>query len=111
MTFYIGLTIGSHFDNVPPVELSVSGYDRVPSAQIDKNWSEPDITGKITNKKVITFSSPTTDDFGVVTGFGIWNQAIGGKLLCHGSFDTAVSIPIGALVSFPIGYLTIGGDN
>ena len=83
---YIGLltTMPTGDDGTGLVEVSGGGYAR------------PQISfGAYVSRRIASSNAPSwtaSGNWGTVVGFGIWDAAAGGNLLCYGTFNTPVTI-------------------
>ena len=120
-TLYVGLFTANPSDTGGGTEVTGGSYARVAVTGSLANWAGTQSAGSTTassgtggttsNNNAITFPSPTAN-WGVVTGFGVFDAASGGNLLIYGSLTTSKTINNGdAAPSFAAGALTYQEDN
>jgi hypothetical protein len=119
---YVGLFTTNPTDSTAGTEVSGNAYARVTVASSLANWAGTQAaastvassgnTGTTSNNGTITFPAPTPGNWGVVTGFGIFDAATGGNLLIYGALTTSKTINNGdSAPSFAAGALTFQIDN
>lgn len=121
VTHYVGLFTTNPTDISGGVEVTGGSYARVALTANLTNWSgsqAPGSTvasagtdGTIENNVAITFAAPTAN-WGVVTGFGIFDALTAGNLWIYSALTTSKTVNNGdATPSFPISALTFQADN
>lgn len=120
-THYVGLFTANPTDVGGGTEVTGGAYARVAVTASLANWSgsqTPGTTvassgtdGTIENNIVITFPAPTAN-WGVVTGFGIFDAATAGNLWIYSALTASKTINNGdAAPSFGVSALTFQADN
>lgn len=119
-TLYIGLTTSASGDTGPGTEVSGGNYSRVAVTSSLANWAgtqsagstvaSSGTSGTTTNNAAITFPTPSAD-WGVVTGFAIYDAASAGNMLIYGSLGASKTINNGDAVQFNAGVLSFQIDN
>lgn len=120
-THYVGLFTTNPSDVGGGVEVSGGSYARVAINASLANWSGSQAAGStvasngtdgtIENNVVITFPAPTAN-WGVVTGFGIFDASSGGNLWIYSALQVNKAINNGdGAPSFAVGALTFQADN
>jgi hypothetical protein len=82
-----------------------TGYARVAKTNNTTTWANAASRIKATGVAV-TFPAITLS-YGSVTGWGIWDAATAGNLICWGTFSTAKTYTTTDLADFPAGTLTL----
>jgi hypothetical protein len=105
---YIGLYTANPTDAGGGTEVSGGSYARVQRDPLDANWTGASSTdGATDNAAVITFPTPSAN-WGVITGFGIFDASSGGNLLIWGSITPNKTVNNGdPAPNFPTGDLNI----
>ena len=119
-TVYIGLDTATSDDASGGTEVTGGSYARVAVASSLANWNSSQgaagvassgADGTTENAGAITFPAPTAN-WGVVTGFRIWDAATGGNALIYQALTTPKTINSGDTApSFGAGALSIQIDN
>jgi len=89
-------------------EVTGGSYAPVQRDPLDANWTGASSTDGLTdNAAALTYPAPTAN-WGVVTGFALWDAATAGNLLIYGALTTSKTVNNGdAAPNFPIGALDI----
>lgn len=120
-TVYVGLLTAACSDSSPGTEVSGGSYARVGVSSSLVNWAGTQSAGSTTassgtggttsNNGAITFPAPTAN-WGVVTGYAVFDAASAGNMLICTTLTTSKTINNGdAAPSFAAGALTIQIDN
>src|SRR5690242_11433971 len=120
-TWYIGLFTANPTDTGGGTEVTGGSYARVSVTASLANWAGTQAAGSTTassgtggttsNNVVITFPAPTAN-WGVVTGFGLFDASSAGNLWEYAALTVNKTINNGdAAPSFAIGALTFQIDN
>lgn len=119
---YVGLFTTNPTDTGGGVEVSGSGYTRVTIVSNATNWAATNAaastvapstgnTGTTSNNGAITFGTPGAN-WGVITGFGIFDASTAGNLLIFGALTTSKTVNNGdAAPAFSPAALSIQIDN
>lgn len=118
---YIGLFTANPSDTGGGTEVSGGSYARVEYGSTLLKWAGTQSVGSTTtsvgtsgttsNNDPITFPSPTAN-WGVITGFGMFDQSSGGNLLFHGALSIDKTVNNGdAAPTFTAASLSIQLDN
>jgi hypothetical protein len=121
-TTHIGLFTTTPTDSTAGTEVSGNGYARVAVTSSLANWAGTQAaastvassgnTGTTSNNAAITFPAPSGGNWGVITGFGIFDAATGGNLLIYGALTTQKTVNQNdAAPSFAAAALTFQIDN
>lgn len=116
-TLYIALYTANPSDTGGGTQVSGGSYARVAVTSSLANWSgtqgagttvaSSGTGGNISNNITITFPAPTAN-WGVITGFGIFDASTGGNLIIWSPLDTPKTVNAGdAAPAFPPGSLQI----
>lgn len=90
---YISLHTADPTDTAGGAEVSGGAYARVAVAPADANWTAASATdGNTDNAADIVFPAPVGANWGVVTHFGVWDRATGGKMITYGTLGTAKTV-------------------
>lgn len=119
-TVYIALFSSSPSDPTGGTEVSGNNYARASVASNMTNWagtSAPGNTfassgsdGTTSNNAAIGFNTPS-GSWGVVSYFGLYDQASGGNLLFWGALNGSKTVFSGDAVSVGVGLLQIQIDD
>jgi len=120
-SLYIGLFTTNPTDSTAGTEVSGGSYARVTVASSLANWAgtqaaastvaSSGTSGTTSNNGTVTFPAPTAN-WGVVTGFGIFDASTAGNLLVYGALTTSKTINNGdAAPAFAAAALTFQIDN
>lgn len=120
-SLYIGLFTANPTDSTAGTEVTGGSYARVTVSSALANWAGTQSAGSTTassgtggttsNNGVITFPAPTAN-WGVVTGWGIFDATTAGNLLIYSALTTSKTINNGdAAPSFAAGAATFQIDN
>lgn len=120
-TLFIGLFTTDPTDTGGGVEVTGGSYARVALASTLANWAGTQSTasttastgntGTTSNNTVLTFPTPSAN-WGVVTGFGIFDAATAGNLLIFGALTVSKTINNGdAAPSISAAALSFQIDN
>lgn len=120
-SLYIGLFTTNPTDSTAGTEVTGGSYARVTVSSALANWAGTQSAGSTTassgtggttsNNGVITFPAPTAN-WGVVTGWGIFDATTAGNLLIYSALTTSKTINNGdAAPSFAAGAATFQIDN
>lgn len=120
-TLHVGLFTANPSDTGGGTEVSGGAYSRVAISSSLANWAGTQAaasttastgnSGTTSNNGSITFPTPT-GNWGVITGFGIFDAATGGNLLIWGSLSTNKTVNNGdAAPAFNAAALSIQIDN
>lgn len=120
-SLYVGLFTANPTDTGGGTEVSGGAYARVTIASSLANWAgtqaaasttaSSGTSGTTSNNGAITFPAPTAN-WGVITGFGIFDATSGGNLLIWGSLSTSKTVNNGdAAPAFNAAALSIQIDN
>lgn len=120
-SLYVGLFTANPTDTGGGTEVSGGAYARVTIASSLANWAGTQAaastvassgnSGTTSNNNSITFPAPTAN-WGVITGFGIFDATSGGNLLIWGSLSTSKTVNNGdAAPAFNAAALSIQIDN
>lgn len=118
---WVGLFTANPTDTGGGTEVSGGAYARVQIASSLANWAgtqaaasttaSSGTSGTTSNNGSITFPAPTAN-WGVITGFGIFDAATTGNLLIWGSLSTSKTVNNGdAAPAFNAAALSIQIDN
>jgi hypothetical protein len=118
---YVGLFTANPTDTGGGTEVTGGSYARVTIASSLANWAgtqaaastvaSSGTSGTTSNNGAITFPAPTAN-WGVITGFGIFDATTGGNLLIWGSLSTSKTVNNGdAAPAFNAAALSIQIDN
>jgi len=115
-TLYVGLFTSAPSDAGGGTEVSGGNYSRVSVASSLANWAGTQSAGstvassgtggQTSNNGAITFPTPSAG-WGLVTHFGIFDNASGGNLLFHGALTIQKTINEADTVTFPAASLSI----
>ena len=119
---YVGLFTTNPTDSTAGTEVSGGAYARVTVASTLANWAGTQAaastvassgnTGTTSNNGAITFPAPSGANWGVITGFGIFDASTGGNLLVYGALSTSKTVNQNdAAPSFAAAALTFQIDN
>ena len=120
-SLYVGLFTANPTDTGGGTEVSGGSYARVTIASSLANWAgtqsaasttaSSGASGTTSNNNSITFPTPSAN-WGVITGFGIFDATSGGNLLIWGSLSTSKTVNNGdAAPAFNAAALSIQIDN
>lgn len=120
-TLYLGLLTANPTDSTAGTEVTGGSYARVAITSSLANWAGTQSAGSTvassgtggttSNNGVVTFPAPTAN-WGVVTGFGIYDASTAGNLLIYGALTVSKTINNGdAAPSFAAGAATVQIDN
>lgn len=120
-TLHVGLFTANPSDTGGGTEVTGGAYARVAITSSLANWAgtqaaasttaSSGTSGTTSNNGAITFPAPTAN-WGVITGFGIYDAASGGNLLIWGSLSTSKTVNNGdAAPAFNAAALSIQIDN
>lgn len=120
-TTYVALFTANPSDNGGGTEVTGGSYARVAVTSSLANWAGTQSSGSTTassgtsgttsNNSSITFPAPTAN-WGVITGFGVYDASTGGNLLFYGALTTNKTVNNGdAAPSFPAASLSLQLDN
>jgi hypothetical protein len=116
-TLFVGLYTANPSDTGGGTEVTGGSYARVSVASTLANWAgtqgagtttaSSGTTGTTSNNNNITFPAPTAN-WGVVTGFGIFDASTGGNLIIQSPLTASKTVNNGdAAPAFPPGSLVI----
>ena len=120
-TLYVGLFTANPTDTAGGTEVTGGSYARVSVTSSLANWAGTQSAGSTTassgtggttsNNNAITFPAPTAN-WGVVTGYAIFDASTGGNMLIYSALTTNKTVNNGdAAPSFAAGSLTFQIDN
>lgn len=120
-TMYVALFTANPTDTGGGTEVSGGSYARVAVTSALANWAgtqsagstvaSSGTNGTTSNNGTVTFPAPTAN-WGVITGFGIFDAASSGNLLIYGALTISKTVNNGdAAPSFAAGALTFQIDN
>ena len=120
-TLYVGLFTANPTDTAGGTEVTGGSYARVAVTSSLANWAGTQSAGSTTassgtggttsNNNAITFPAPTAN-WGVVTGYAIFDASTGGNMLIYSALTTNKTVNNGdAAPSFAAGSLTFQIDN
>jgi hypothetical protein len=120
-TLYIGLFTTTPSDGSNGIEVNGGSYSRVAVNSSLTNWAGTQASastsvsagsnGTTSNNTSITFPAPT-DNWGTITGFGIFDAVASGNLLIYGALTTNKIVNNGdAAPVFAVSALTVQIDN
>ena len=120
-TLFVGLFTTNPTDGTAGVEVTGGAYARVSVASSLANWAgtqaaastlaSSGATGTTSNNGVITFPAPTAN-WGIITGFGLFDALTGGNLLIYGALTVNKTVNNGdAAPSFAAAALSFQLDN
>lgn len=120
-SLYVGLYTANPTDVAGGTEVSGGSYARVSIGSALVNWAgtqaaastvaSSGTSGTTSNNGAITFPTPTAN-WGVITGFGIFDALTTGNLLIWGSLSTSKTVNNGdAAPAFNAAALSIQIDN
>lgn len=106
-TIYLGLSAADPGDDGAGLsEPSGSGYARASTAASDWNAAAGGLLG---NANAITFDA-ATGDWGTLTHFALFDAAVSGNMLAHGTLTQAKTIGSGDTARFAAGDLDVTLD-
>lgn len=118
---YVALFTTNPTDAGGGIEVTGNAYARVTVVSSLANWAGTQAAastiastgtgGTTSNNAAISFPTPTPAGWGIVTGVGIFDAAIGGNLLIWSALTVSKTINAGDSVSFPAGSLQFQIDN
>lgn len=104
---YVALYNSAPTDAGGGLEVSASGYARVPISRSDGAWTAPSGSPQtIANSGTVSFASATSN-WGSVTSFGLFDSGSGGNLLYSNVLSSSQTISAGMTPSFAPGALTV----
>ncbi len=116
-SIYVALFTAAPSDSGGGTEVSTNAYARVLITSSLANWAGTQSagstvassgTGGVTsNNAIVTFPTPTSTGWGLVTHFGLFDAATTGNLLVWGSLTSSKTINGGDAVTFPIAAITV----
>lgn len=120
-TLYVGLLTAAATDATIGTEVTGGSYARVAVTSALAAWAgtqaaastlaSTGATGTTSNNGVLTFPAPTAN-WGVVTGFALFDAAAAGNMLIYGALGVSKTINNGdAAPVFPVSTLSIQLDN
>ena len=120
-TLYVGLFTANPTDTAGGTEVTGGSYARVSVTSSLANWAGTQSAGSTTassgtggttsNNNAITFPAPTAN-WGVVTGYAVFDASTGGNMLIYSALTTSKTVNNGdAAPSFAAGSLTFQIDN
>jgi hypothetical protein len=120
-SLFVGLLTGNPTDSTGGTEVTGGSYARVAVSSALANWAgtqgaattvaSSGATGTTSNNAAITFPAPTAN-WGVITGFGIYDASTGGNLLIYGALTTSKTVNNNdAAPSFAAAALSFQIDN
>ena len=121
-TLYIGLFTSNPTDSTAGTEVSGGAYARVAVTSSLANWAgtqgagttvaSSGNSGTTSNNSQITFPSPSGANWGLISGFGIFDATSSGNLLFFGALNASKNVNDGdAAPYFAAGQLSIQIDN
>ena len=120
-TLYVGLFLSDPGEGTPTGEITGNGYARAQLSPTLANWAGTQGAGTTTastgtggatsNNGVITFPTPTPNQWGQVTHFAIFDALTAGNMLFKGALSGGgKTVNAGDTVTFPAGQLQITFD-
>ena len=121
-TLHVGLFTTNPTDSTAGTEVSGNGYTRASVTSSLANWAgtqsagstaaSSGTNGTTSNNNAITFPAPSGGNWGVITGFGIFDAATAGNLIIYGALTSSKTINNGdSAPSFAAGALTFQIDD